>query len=440
MKNTAHKLDTLSRRSFMTGAAKSFFGVTIGGSVAGMFAESAWAEDQILHAPKSGGKAKSVIYLYMSGGLTHLDTFDPKPKAGTSVMGSTNTIHCKADMQLGHCMKNIAKVSDKIALVRSMNTTQGAHAQGKYFMRTAYTERPSITHPSAGGWANKRMENRNENMPGFVTINTGNGHPGAGFFEPKYNPLPIGKAEEGLKNSKKKHWITDKAFQDQLDLRHQLDAEFDSKYNFGYKNVRAYNEMYDAAVKLMHSEDLAAFDLSKEDKAMHLLYGGHTFAKGCLLARRLVERNINFVEVEFGGFDWHNDNFLQMEEKIPVLDQAVSALISDLEQRGLLDTTLVVLATEFGRTPKINQNQGRDHYPKAFSCMMAGGGIKGGYVHGKTDEKGSQVVEGKVDAGDFNATIAHALGIKHDEVLYSPSKRPFKMSGKDGKPIYQMFA
>lgn len=418
--------------------AKASFGVTIAGSVGSMFGGNAVAET-VINKAKSGGKAKNVIYLFMSGGLTHLDTFDPKPAAGKQVMGSTNTIQGKGDILLGHCFKKLSKVSDKIAVIRSMNTTQGAHGPGRYFMRTGYTERASIKHPSVGAWVNKFKPRQNETMPAYVTVNAANSHPGAGFFDPVYQPLPVGNAMEGLKNVKQRKFIKDADFAKQLKLREQLDEDFDNKYHKGYKNVRAYGEVFDEAVKLMRSKDLEAFDLSKEDKPMHQLYGSHNFAKGCLLARRLVERNVNFVEVEFGGFDWHDDNFSEMEEKIPVLDQALSALLIDLEQRGLLDSTLVVLATEFGRSPNINGNAGRDHYPKAFSCMMAGGGVKGGYVHGVTDKAGANVVEGKVSATDFNATIAHAMGLEHDKVVHSPSQRPFKMGGKKGSPIMDIF-
>jgi uncharacterized protein (DUF1501 family) len=162
-------------------------------------------------------------------------------------------------------------------------------------------------------------------------------------------------------------------------------------------------------------------------------------ARASCLARRLVERGVRFVEVEYGGFDWHADNFDQMEDKIPVLDQALSALLSDLATRGLLESTLVVVATEFGRTPKITPNAGRNHYPKAFSCLLAGGGIRGGQAYGATDKTASTVTENPVGAHDFNATIAFAMGLPHDLPVMSPSKRPFKMGGLDGKPITSIF-
>ncbi len=190
----------------------------------------------------------------------------------------------------------------------------------------------------------------------------------------------------------------------------------------------------------MRSDDLEAFDLSKESATTHKLYGASNFSKGCLLARRLVERGVRFVEVELGGFDWHNDVFGSAAQQLPALDQGFSALLEDLKVKGLLDSTLIVLATEFGRSPKLTREGGRNHFPKAFSCIMAGGGVKGGYIHGKTDATGTNVVEGKVDAKDFNASIGYALGLEYDKTIHSASKRPFKMATKDGKPILDLFA
>lgn len=438
--SNANKLNDLSRRAFMADTAKALFGVTIGSSLAEMYGQGAEVEHQVVHAPAGFGKAKSVIYLFMAGGLTHIDTFDPKPDMGTATMGKTETIRGASGIELGHYLKGLGKCSSELSVIRSLNSTQGAHSPGRYFMRTGYAERSTITHPSSGGWVNKMKEKSNASLPGFVTVNCSNGHPGEGFFEPSYGPLPVGDATKGLENVKRRKHSTEEKFQKQLDLRKKLDQEFDEKFHQGYKNVRAYNGMYDSAVKLMKSEDLEVFDLSREDQAMHKLYGESNFGKGCLLARRLVEKKVNFVEVELGGFDWHTDNFTNAEQQLPMVDQAVSALINDLKQRGLLDSTLVVLASEFGRTPKINKNRGRDHFPQAFSAMLAGGGVKGGYVHGKTDEKAANVIEDQVDAGDLNATIAHAMGLQHDKVFYSPSKRPFKMGGKEGDPITSVFA
>ncbi|MCB1093098.1 MAG: DUF1501 domain-containing protein, partial [Verrucomicrobiae bacterium] len=203
--------------------------------------------------------------------------------------------------------------------------------------------------------------------------------------------------------------------------------------------VRAYSEMYDDAVTLMKSADLAAFDLTQEDDKVRDAYGRNSFGQGCLLARRLVENDVRFVEVTLGSWDTHVSNFLRVPDLCSSLDQGFATLLSDLEQRGLLNDTLVVLSTEFGRTPKINQNVGRDHYPQAFSCVMAGGGIVGGRRFGKSDETGEKVIEDPVTVFDFNATIGYALGLPLDQILYSPSKRPFTVAS-DGKPATKLFA
>jgi uncharacterized protein (DUF1501 family) len=202
--------------------------------------------------------------------------------------------------------------------------------------------------------------------------------------------------------------------------------------------VRAYADVYQAAVRVMKSADLKAFDLSQEPAEQHQRYGESKFGQGCLLARRLIEHGVRFVEVGNGGWDMHQEIYSRLPEKIADLDQALGALLADLDARGLLGETLVVLTTEFGRTPKINPNAGRDHYPKAFTSVLWGGGVKGGYVHGKTD-KGIEVTEAKMSVPDFNASIAYALGLPLDQVLFSPNKRPFTLADK-GQPVPALFA
>lgn len=438
MSNAHLKLDEISRRGFLATTAKSCFGLTIGGAAANFFQQKAIAADPAIIAA-GGGKAKSVIYLFMSGGMTHIDTLDPKPEAGSEIRGDCRAISTNVDgIQLGHCLPGLAKQMDKVALIRSMSTTQGAHAQGRYYMRTGYTKRSSIVHPSTGSWTSKLSGDQSGELPPFVTVNCSSSHPGAGFMEASHAPLPLGNASAGLQNCERNQ-ISEQQFNQQLVLRKQLDAEFDARYANKQKNVRDYNEAFDASVRLMKSKDLEAFDLSNESKETHLLYGSQAFSKGVLLARRLVERGVRFIEVEYGGFDWHSDNFNQMEEKIPVLDKALSALLKDLELMGLLDSTLVVVGTEFGRTPEVKTNAGRNHYPNAFSSLMAGGGIVGGQAFGSTDDHGSRVTTDKTTAQDFNATIAYAMGLAHDKVITSPSKRPFRMGGSDGKPMQGLF-
>lgn len=431
--NPFNQLDELSRRSFLGNTARTAFGVTLGGAAASWF-NSAEAAETLAQAQ---GKAKNVIYLYMAGGMTHIDTFDPKPEASSDYRGPLKAISTNvAGIQLGPHLEKTAKHADKMALVRSMNSTQGAHAQGNYFVHTSYTQRASLTHPSLGSWANRLDPTRLENtLPPYVTVHAGNGHPGAGFFDPRFGPLPVGDAEKGLQNAKRRGNVSEAAFNRQIALRARLDDEFSGRFGRKQRSVRAYNEMFDSAVTLMNSKDLEAFDLSKESRETHALYGTEKFAKGVLLARRLVQHGTRFVEVQYGGFDWHSDAFTQADEKLPILDQAYAALLHDLDVTGLLDSTLVVIATEFGRTPKIDEDAGRNHFPKAFSFVLAGAGIKGGTVYGETDETASNVVSKKTSVEDFNATIASAMGLAFDLPLYSPTKRPFKMGGMDGVPI-----
>ncbi len=431
--------EDLSRRAFLARTARTCFGLSIGGTAASLFHPRALAaHPEVVKA--GGGRARHVIYLYMAGGMSHIDTFDPKPEAPREIRGPVSAIPTNVDgIQLGECLPMLARHMDKVALVRSLSTKQGAHEQGKYLMHTSYAPRGTITHPSTGSWVSRLAQPLNDALPAYVLVGGGNRHPGGGFFEPQYGPLPIGDPKLGLQNVRRRKNTDEESFRRQLDLRRELNHDFDATYHQGHRSVRAYNEVYDSAVRMMRSKDLEAFDLSRENADTRAAYGNDRFGQGVLLARRLVERGVRYVEVEYGGFDWHADNFEQMEQKIPVLDQALASLLDDLSARGLLDSTLVVVATEFGRTPKVKPNAGRDHFPKAFSCLLAGGGIRGGQAHGATDAKASEVTENPVSAQDFNATIAFALGLPHDLALMSPSRRPFRMGGRGGSPIRSIF-
>lgn len=427
--NELNRLSELSRRDFVARVASASLGVGLL-PVGHALAAGAGASTARLTNPK----AKRVIYLYMSGGMSHLDTFDVKP--GNEVMGSTEVVGSSADHQISANMRRTAALMDRFAMVNSMNSTQGAHEQGNYFMHTSYTLRGTIRHPAMGAWLLKYNGKGNEKLPGSVVIGDSARHPGAGFFESKFAPLRLTDPSKGLQNSQRLDSVTEGAFNRRIDMARTLDAGFHQTYQ--HKNVRAYSDLYDEALTLMKSEDLKAFDLSEEPQALRERYGDDPFGQGCLLARRLIEHDVRFVEVTLGRWDTHVNNFVDLPERCAILDQALAALIQDLESRGLLQETLVVLATEFGRTPRINVNEGRDHYPKAFTCLMAGGGVKGGLVYGKTDETGSEVVENKVEVPDFNATIGYALGLPLDTVLYSPSKRPFTVA-HDGQPLTQLF-
>ena len=304
-------------------------------------------------------------------------------------------------------------------------------------MKTSYTQRGTIRHPALGAWLLKLDgQNPNVSLPGNVRIGNDSRHPGAGFMESKYSPLPIGDPSAGLQNSKMMRGITSPEFDARLKLSDAFDADFRTKFN--QKQVRSYTDAYENAIKLMSSQELESFNIYRESEQTRNKYGDNPFGQGCLLARRLVENNVRFVEVSLGGWDTHQNNFVRVPQQAQILDQALGALLGDLSDKGMLDETIVVLCTEFGRTPNINQNAGRDHYPKAFSGLVAGGGIKGGQVYGSTDATGEEVDEDFTEVPQFNATIANALGLPLKKIIHSPSKRPFTVADKHA-PIAELF-
>lgn len=432
MKQILNKTDEPTRRQFMLNAARAYLGVhlfpMLGPSIASAAAEGA----------AKGGKAKHVIYLFMAGGMSHLDTFDPKPKK-KDLMGPTTAIPSKVDgIELGNYLPKTAGVTDKMCIINSLNSKQGVHHEGSYMMHTSYEMRGTIKHPSIGSWVMKLGGRLHPELPGFVAINTSPDLTNGGFFGAKYSAAPVGSAEEGLQDSRRPSQVSPEGFARRLSLADKLNKQFHSR--FPNADVKAYEELYGEAIAMMNSKDLKAFNIGEEDAETRNLYGSGSFAQGCLLARRLVEHGVRFVEVELGGWDTHYDNFTGVEGRCKELDQAYAALLIDLDKRGILKDTLVVLATEFGRTPDIQKNHadGRDHHPSAFTCVLAGGGVKGGIKYGETDGSGSKVRTDMVTVQDFNATIAYALGLPHDLVMMSPTKRPFKMADK-GVPVTTIF-
>ena len=436
MKTIFQKTDFVSRRSFITQMASSMLGLTAVPILAG----TAQAANTITSAAnqKLGGKAKAVIYLYMSGGMSHLDTFDTKP--GAETQGPVESIDTSADgVQISQFFPNLAKQMNHVAVINSMYSNQGAHAQGRYFMHTGYVMRGTITHPDLGAWSAYHLGKSNRTLPGNVKIGGNSAGLGGGFLESSYAALPIGDPEAGLQHSALANGVSEAKFQKRLKRLEVMNGKFADRYNT--KQSRAYASMYDEAINLMKSKDLEAFDLSKEKSDLRDRYGRNKFGQACLLARRMAESGVRFIEVDNKGWDTHGDNFQRVEEKSQVLDQALAALLGDLSSKGMLDSTLVVLATEFGRSPTIQfeRNLGRNHYPQAFSCLLAGGGIKGGLKYGSTDEEGREIAEDMVTVPDFNATIATAMGIDIKKKVDSPSGRPFTVAD-DGEPVEDLFA
>ncbi|NWK55702.1 DUF1501 domain-containing protein [Verrucomicrobiaceae bacterium N1E253] len=428
----SRQADEITRRHFIAHAARTYLGVGLMPVLGGGLSPSSQAAAETTKPADSS--AEAVIFLNMSGGMSHIDTFDVKPSK-KSIQGPVSAIKTNADgIQISEYLPKTAEVMDKICIIRSMSSINGAHDRGQYVLHRSYAPRGTIVHPTLGAWTMKLKGRKNKEIPGFVTVGGGAANASAGFFGVKYAGVPLGRPDEGLKDSTRADTVAEQDFDRRLQLADALNQEFHRQH----RNVEteAYDELYKEAVRLMRSEDLVAFDISKEPQQSRQAYGNNAFGQGCLLARRLVEHGVRYVEVNLGGWDTHYDNFTAVEARCQVLDRAYATLLLELEAKGLLDSTIVALSTEFGRSPEIvaEHNSGRDHHPTAFSSLLAGGGIKGGIVHGQTDSKGARVKKDKVGIEDFNATIAHALGMDTSAVLLSPSGRPFQVAHK-GKPV-----
>ncbi|MEK6234571.1 MAG: DUF1501 domain-containing protein [Planctomycetales bacterium] len=426
MQHPLNALDAPTRREFVQRCAAAALGLNIG-PVASLLADDA----QPTINPGSGfGKAKRVIVLQLNGGLSHIDSFDPK--SGKS-KGPGKTIQTAADFQMTEYFPNIAAIANKICVIRSMNVEVGVHKSAQYIMRTGYAGRGTIQHPNLGAWSQHYLGRSHATMPSSVCVNRRSDH-GNGFFPSGHSPLAIGDPNDGVNNVES---TVDKSkFEKRLALLNGLDAEFRGK--FKDQRVKAYSDFYDDAVSLMNSSDLAAFDLTNESDAVRASYGDSPLGQGCLLARRLVASGVRFVEVTHDGWDFHKNLEDEITEKAPDFDQAFSTLIRNLEQRGMLDSTLVVVSTEFGRKPEFN-GDGRGHHPVCFSTVLAGGGVKGGFVHGASDKLGNHVTDDPVSVGAFHATIGWAAGLPIKQESVASNGRPFTVGDK-AKPVLEVFA
>lgn len=406
MKRITSSLDEPSRRDFMTRMARTCLGVSLVPP-----ASLAYALEQ--KDATTSEKAHQVIYLFMRGGMSHVDTFDPKPDAPAGIRGPVRTIKTKADgVRMSGYLDGLARQADKFAVINSMTHTQGAHEQGVYKVRTGYEEGGALRHPALGSWVAKQAPNRRSSLPAYLRFGGLEGHPGSGFLDARYAPVPVLDPAKGIEHTQTMPGDSMTSLRRRMELSDKMNESFLQQFNA--TQIRAHADTYAEAVKLMKSDDLGVFNLADEKAALVGDYGDNAFGKGLLLARRLVERGTNFVEVELGGWDTHDNNFRKVEDLCKMVDDGVSTLLQDLEARGLLRSTLVVLTTEFGRSPEITGG-GRNHHPIAFSSFIAGGGVKGGQTHGKTDAEGSKVVENPVTVADFHATIGSLLGIPASE-------------------------
>ena len=426
-----------SRRSFMARAAKSLLGVSCyTGLAAGTGPLRMHRLAMAAETAPVTGKAKSVIYLFMNGAMSHLDTLDPKP--GSESQGETFTTRTRVPgVAISDRLPKIAYLMNGMALIRSLTTETGAHEQGRYLMRTSYKPINSIRHPSLGAWSNHVLKRENRNLPGNVFVGAAADHPAAGFLPAASAPVPVSNPSEGLQNTQRPNYLTEDQFRRRISLAHQFDAKFKSSHKS--RLIDAYDETYREAVRLMGSSELTVFDIQQEKQEIRDFYGDNPLGQGCLLARRLVERGVRFVEVEYGGWDHHNDIFTRLPELTTNLDNAMGALLRDLASKGLLDEVLVVLATEFGRTPRINENAGRDHHPGVFAGLMCGAGVQRGLVFGSSDAQGHSPEGDSVYPEDFNATIARAMGLPLEQEFIAPNGRPFRICNH-GTPIEKILS
>ena len=378
--------------------------------------------------------AKACILLWMNGGPSHLDTFDPKPGAATG--GPFKAINTSAEgVRICEHLPRIAEEARHLAIIRSMTSREGNHQRAQYLMHTGYAPTGTIQHPSLGAWVSEELGDTAAELPNFVSIHGPS--IGAGFLGVQYNPFVVTRAGQPPDNVRLPQWVSQERFQERSRALDSLEKGFAAET--GDVKVAGRRAVYAKAVRLMTSPKLRAFDLAEEPAAVKAAYGDTDFGRGCLLARRLVEAGVRFVEVVLDGWDTHQDNFTRTQRLMGTLDPAMATLLKDLRERDLLRSTLVLWMGEFGRTPVINTNDGRDHWPQVWDAVMAGGGVRGGIAYGQTDETGSRVVDKPVSVPDFFATVATLLGMDPARTYMTPIGRPIAITDH-GRPVPELIA
>lgn len=402
-----------TRREFITTSAGGVLGFLLGQGLLPAYS-GLWAQDGRTQTQRSAGKssparAKHIIVLWMGGGPSQLDTWDPKP--GSKNQGEFKPIETRVrGIQISETLPKMAQVMDKVSIIRGMWTGEFEHFRATYLLHTGQKFRESFPFPAAGSMISYETSESLE-LPGYVTI----GMKGFGptFLGYEHAPFVIdnpGQALQMLREvaSKKRA----------LDLSDQLEQEFNDAHECN--NTRKRDVFYDRITKILDSPFSKALDLSKEPEQLRNEYGRNGFGEGCLLARRLVEIGTRFVEVHLGGWDTHENNFDAVRQRCSVLDPAMATLIKDLDQKGLLKETIVLWMGEFGRTPEVNDKKGRDHWANGFSVVIGGGGLAGGRVIGETDKDGMSVLRGMVKPADLMATIFKQFGMDPNKKYYSP--------------------
>ena len=413
-----------NRREFLFVGLVGSLGLTLG-NVLKLQAQSVLAK----------ARAQSVINIFLPGGIAAQESFDPKPLAPIEYRGPLGTVKTKLDgVYFAEPLQKTAQVADRLCVVRSMTHGEADHARGTHNMFTGWRPSPAVQYPSMGSIVSHELGSRND-LPPYVCIPTQpNEFAGTGFLGSAYGPFSLGAdpADGGFKvrDLNLPGGVDEKRFAERRQMRTVVDEHFSALEKSDA--LDGMDSFYQRAYAMISSDKArAAFDLGKETAALRDDYGRNAAGQRMLLARRLVESGVRFVSLTYGGWDHHDNIKNGVANQMPAFDQAFAALIRDLEGRGMLDSTLVLVTTEFGRTPKINSTGGRDHYPKVFSIVMAGGGIKKGSVHGATDPTGSEPENDPLTVPDYAATVYHLLGIDWERTLMAGA-RPVKIV-KDGE-------
>ena len=379
----------------------------------------------------------SIIHILLGGGLSHMDSFDPKPDCNPKFRSVFKAIPTKVDgLQVCEHLPLTAQQADKYVVIRSMTHKVGSHEGAMALMMSGHELLPTIRHPGLGAVVAKERGSRNE-LPAYVAIPSSNRYSQGGFLGPQHNPFHAGDPNVP-KYSVRDLDLPMGVDWSRMEGRYSLLSLVDSKIekwdtSNTFESIDSY---YRSALELMRSPRAKkAFDIAQEPDKLRDKYGRTGTGQGALLARRLVEAGVRFVTVSRGNWDHHTNVFPNLSnDYLPELDRAYAALLEDLADRGMLDTTLVLVTGEFGRTPEINVYGGRDHWPNVFSLTIAGGGIRGGRVWGASDRDAMFVKDNPVEVPDFVATLYHKLGVDYTKEYVSNIGRPIKLAG-DGKPL-----
>lgn len=375
---------------------------------------------------------KSAILLWMSGGPPTIDIWDLKPGAVTG--GPFKPIATTGEGQICEHMPLLAKQMHNLSIVRSMSTREADHMRGRYYMHTGYVPNPNVEHPSYGAVVAHEMASKVPGLeiPPFVSV--GGGSVGPGFLGMTYAPFVVGSNGD-VRNLKMN--VENDRLMERMKALASLEKDFISENRGG--SAADHAKILDKTLALMTSKQMEAFKVTKEPMEVQEAYGTGAFGRGCLMARRLVEQGVPFVEVDLGGWDMHAGVHTALEAKLPEMDKAMGALMADLEARGLIKDTVVMWMGEFGRTPRINGNSGRDHWARSWSCLIGGGDVAGGKIVGETNEDGTRVESEPYSAQDLMASACKGLGISLETTFTSKNGRPMKIANS-GKVIKELFA